>query len=199
MRRNVLHFAFAYLKHWLLKEDRYSQQSPFIFSIYQGALDCLTKETPPSKAEKVALLVTYFCQLTAANQVLELGKGNETSAKYFNQISNKKVYRIPSTESIIQGIEAIPLANLELQTLDFVLIHSQFNQSDLQEFFSHVLPRIHPQGILFLEDIHQNKVMNTSWKKIKADTRIRLTLDFFDFGVAFLSYSGPKTNLILSY
>jgi hypothetical protein len=69
----------------------------------------------------------------------------------------------------------------------------------LQEFFSHVLPRIHPQGILFFEDIHQNKVMNTGWKKIQADTRIRLTLDFFDFGVAFLSYSGPKTNLILSY
>ncbi len=199
MRRNVLHFAFAYLKHWLLKEDRYSQQSPFIFSVYQGALDCLSKETPSSKFEKVALFIAYFCQLTAANQVLELGKGNETSAKYFNQIPNKKVYRIPSTESIIQGIETIPLANLELQTLDFALIHSQFNPSDLQGIFSHVLPRIHSQGILFLEDIHQDKVMNTGWKKIKADTRIRLTLDFFDFGVAFLSYSGPKTNLILSY
>lgn len=199
MRRNVLHFAFAYLKHWLLKEDRYSQQSPFIFSVYQGALDCLKKETPSTKEEKVALLVAYFCQLTAANQVLELGVANETSAKFFNQISNEKVYRIPTTELLVQGIEAIPLANLELRTLDFALIHTQLNQSDLQEFFSHVLPRMHPQGVLFLEGIHENKVMNAGWKKIQADTRIRLTLDFFDFGVAFLSYSGPKTNLNLSY
>lgn len=199
MRRNVLHFAFAYLKHWLLKEDRYSQQSPFIFSVYQGALDCLKKQTPSTKEEKVALLATYFCQLTPANQALELGKGNETSARFFNQIPNGKIYHIPTKESLIQGIEAVPLANLELRTLDFALIHSQFNQSDLPELYPHVLPRMHPQGVLFLEGIHENKMVNVGWEKIQSDTRIRLTLDFFDFGVAFLSYSGPKTNLNLSY
>lgn len=199
MRRNVLHFAFAYLKHWLLKEDRYSQQSPFIFSVYQGALDCLKKEPPSNKEDKVALLVAYFFQLTAGNQALELGIGNETSARYFDQIPNGKVYRIPTTELLIQGIEAITFENLELQPLDFALIHSQFNQSDLQEVFSQVLPRMHPEGVLILEGIHACKVMNAGWKKIQSDTRIQLTLDFFDFGVAFLSYSGPKTNLNLSY
>ena len=94
MRRNVLHFAFAYLKHWLLKEDRYSQQSPFIFSVYQGALDLLKKEKPSSKAEKIALLNGYFCQLTPAIQVLELGVGNETITKSLNQVTQGKLRKI---------------------------------------------------------------------------------------------------------
>jgi hypothetical protein len=58
---------------------------------------------------------------------------------------------------------------------------------------------MHSEGILVLTGIHKREEMNRCWKKIQADERIRITLDFFDFGVAFLSYSGPKTALYLSY
>lgn len=199
MRRNVLRFAYAYLKHWLLKEDRYSQQSPFIFSVYQGALDCLKKEVPSTKEEKIALLHAYFFQITPANRVLELGIADQTGSRHFNQIPHEKIYRIPATASLAKGIEVILQAIVAHQTLDFVLIHSQFKQYDLQKVLSHVMPRMHPQGILFLMDIYKDEVMNSCWKKIQADTQITLSLDFFDFGVAFLSYSGEKTKLYLSY
>ncbi len=199
MCRNVLHYALAYLKHWLLKEDRYSQQSPFIFSVYQGALNCIKKETPSTKEEKVAVLMAYFCQLTAANQVLELGLGNKTCSEYLHQITKGKVIHLPTTELFVQGFEGISPSFPELLTFDFVLIHPQVNPFDLQLVLSYILPRMNPKGIIFLEGIHQKKVVNASWKKIQADSQIQLTLDFFDFGVAFISYSGPKTNLNLSY
>jgi len=46
MERSAAHIAFAYLRHWLLKEDRYSQQSPFIFSVYQGVLEMKQSQNP---------------------------------------------------------------------------------------------------------------------------------------------------------
>jgi hypothetical protein len=41
MLRNSVGLAFAYFRHWLRKEDLYSQQSPFIFSRYQDLIHYL--------------------------------------------------------------------------------------------------------------------------------------------------------------
>ena len=199
MRRNALDIAYAQVKHWLLKEDRYSQQSPFIFSVYQGALDCLKKEKPLSKAEKVALLVAYFCQITKAHQVLELGSGNEAMTKLLNQATKGVWHRLLKPESTESSNETFSELMKDLQTLDFVFIHSLVSNSYLPELTSILLPQMHAEGVLVLAGIHEREEMNRCWKRIQADERIRLTLDFFDFGVAFLSYSGPKTALYLSY
>jgi len=199
MGRNSGHIALAYLKHWLLKEDRYSQQSPFIFSVYQGALDLLKKENPSSKAEKIALLLNYFCQLTPANQALELGTGNKAISEFLHQVIHGEFFKIPEPESLTQEIGARLQQIQKYQSFDFVLIHPHHSQAFLHEALTLCLPRIHAQGILVLVGVHHSQGMNTCWKKIQADTRIQLTLDFFNFGVAFLSYSGPKTNLNLSY
>jgi predicted O-methyltransferase YrrM len=32
--KKIVHSAFSFFKYWILKEDRYSQQSPFVFSLY---------------------------------------------------------------------------------------------------------------------------------------------------------------------
>jgi hypothetical protein len=199
MGRNSVHIALAYLKHWLLKEDCYSQQSPFIFSVYQGALDLLKKETPSNKAEKIALLLAYFCQITPANQVLELGIGNETITESLHQVSQGKFFKFQEPESLDQEIGARLQQIQKQQSFDFALIHPHPSQAFLLEALTFCLPSIQAQGILVLVGVHHNQGMNACWKKIQADTRIQLTLDFFDFGVAFLSYSGPKTNLNLSY
>jgi len=164
MERNAAHIAFAYLKHWLLKEDRYSQQSPFIFSVYQGALDL-----------------------------------NETITKSLNQVTQGKLLKIQASESLAQAKEAELRQIQEQQSFDFILIHPQSSQEYLQEALSLFLPRMHAQGIQVLEGIHHSQGMYACWKRVQADTGIQLTLDFFDFGVAFKSYSGPKTNLHLSY
>lgn len=200
MERNAAgYIAFAYLKHWLLKEDRYSQQSPFIFSMYQGALDLLKKEKPPRKWGKLALLTTFFYRQTAANQALELGIGNEIITKSLDQVTQGKLFKIPVSQSLAPETVTSLRQILEQQSFDFVLLHPQCSEDYLQEVLNLLLPKMHAQGILMLEGIHYSKGMNACWKKIQADTRILLTFDFFDFGVAFLRYSGPKTNLSLSY
>lgn len=199
MKRSAVFVFSAYLWHWLVKEDRHSQQSPFIFNLYQGALDLLKKENPATKSEKITLLVSFFCQLTTAKQVLELGDHEGIGSKFLDHEIHGKLYRIQKPESLVEGINAVFQQIQTEFSLDFVLIHPQRKQTYLQEALTLCMERMHGNGILFLIGIHHYREMNANWKSLQGDTRIQLTLDFFDFGVVFLSYSGRKTNLSLSY
>lgn len=195
---NSLFTAKSYLKHWLLKMDRYSLQSPYIFSVYQGALDLIKKESLSDKKKKMNVLIPYFCQLTPANQVGEFGFGNQKSRKQLEHITKGKFHLLSETELNLQKNEfSNPIPPDEL--LDFVLIHSLFPKPVLGDVLAYLLTRMQPHGILFFQGIHTSLEMETCWKSLQSATRIRLTLDFFDFGVAFLSYPGPKTNLKLAY
>lgn len=198
MPKTPLFTGLRYLKHWLLKEDRYSLQSPFIFSVYQGGLDLLKKQNPTGKKAKVNLLITYFCKLTPANQVGELGFDNEKATKQLEQIANEKFHRLSESKLFTvknEFSQAVPPEEL----LDFVLIHPQFPKSTLEGVLSSLATQMQPHGILFFNGIHASQEMETCWKALQSAPHIRLTLDFFDFGVAFLSYTGSKTNLNLAY
>jgi hypothetical protein len=59
MHRSSFAIASAYFEHWLRKEDLYSQQSPFIFSLFQGALTYL-KNIPPSPPNNFGFSTTIF-------------------------------------------------------------------------------------------------------------------------------------------
>ena len=41
--------------------------------------------------------------------------------------------------------------------------------------------------------------MNAYWQEVQKEDSVKLSLDFFDYGVLFFDYSGPKTDLILGY
>lgn len=251
MERSSLAIAFAYFQHWLRKEDLYSQQSPFIFSLYKGLLAHLKNPQPPlpkyfefsptifstarqngilgptepnSKAsppaghlwqprKKGALLCSYFCQTTAAKQVVELGTGTGQVTRLLEQVTKENLYSFSkqdftsanhsfsSSTTLIGGCIETKLAAAmqDMNQLDFVVLHPEFSQESLREFLSLCLPRMRSEGILALGGIHQNKELNACWQQVQKEDRVRLTLDFFDYGIAFLDYTGPKTHLFMAY
>lgn len=249
MGRSSLAVAFAYFQHWLRKEDLYSQQSPFIFSHYQGLLSHLKNTQPtlsndlefsstifasarririPSTTEanskaspdflwqpqkKGALLCAYFCQTTAAKQVIELGTGTGQVTQLLEQVTKGNLYTFSrldltttkdsfsSSTTRITGCtnKKLTAAMQDLNQLDFVVVHPEFSPETLRESILSCFPRMQPSGILALGGIHQIRGMNTCWQQVQKEDRVRLTLDFFDYGIAFLDYSGPKTHLSLGY
>ena len=58
--------------------------------------------------------------------------------------------------------------------------------------------KAHPKSILIISDIYWNKGMQRAWHEIKSNPKVKLTLDFYECGVVFFDFSGPKTNLILA-
>ena len=252
MRRNSFAIAFAYFEHWLRKEDLYSQQSPFIFSLLQGTLTYLKSipPTPPNNfnfstsifstpsrkgikknskisfsesllplskiwlpRKKAAFLCSYLCQTTAAKQVMEVGTGNGALTRLLDQVIKGQLHAfsewdyIDSTKefspntSLISEFSTTQIAAIlqDLDALDFLIIHPEFSQEKIREVLSKCIPRMQTNGIVALGGIHHSDAMAACWKELKADSKTRLTLDFFDYGFAFYNYSGPKINLYLGH
>ena len=251
MLQNSLAIAIAYFQHWLRKEDLYSQQSPFIFSLYQGLLAHLKSPQPfhPKDVDfsssiflnlvqerikrtedfnvveslaynrvwqprkKAALLCSHFCQTTAAKQVMEIGTGTGAVTRLLDQVTKGNLYTFTELDSfdsevpfssrttVISGFSLAKFTTViqDLDALDFVVIHPQFPNVTILESLSICLPRMQPEGILVLGGIHQSKEMIACWQKVQKDSRTKLTLDFFDYGVIFFSYSGPKISPFLSF
>jgi len=241
MPRNSFAIALAFFQHWLRKEDLYSQQSPFIFSHYQDLIAYLKnpklfqseaadfstsifsntaqkRTTGSTKAlwkprKKAALLCSYFCQTTAAKQVIELGTGIGVVTRLLDQVTKGSLYTFSEGDSfddkgsfsskttVIREFTTAKFAAAlqDLDALDFLVIHPEFSQESIREVLSICLPRMQSTGILALGGIHQSEAMNACWQEVRKEECVKLTLDFFDYGILFFEYSGPKTDLLLEY
>lgn len=73
--RELLFSINAFLKYWLQKEDRYSQQSPFVFQIYTRLLHFL-KENKTGDPEIENLRKEFLENRTKIN-VVDLGAGSK--------------------------------------------------------------------------------------------------------------------------
>lgn len=256
--RKLIFPALSYFSYWLKKEDLYSQQSPFLFSVYGGLIKFLqtcpkgdpdiekfrnslledsteilvedfgagSKKVPDPRREirkitrhstsspKFSLLYQYFCQLTPAEQVLELGTCMGISTRYISKATKGKLWTLEGSKEIQQVAKRYPtpektefvLGNItdtlsevleRINQLDFVLIDANHTYEGTLNSFFQCLTKVHPKSIVAIGDIHWSADMETAWEEIKANPKVRLTLDFFECGILFFDYPGPKTNLIL--
>jgi predicted O-methyltransferase YrrM len=207
----------AYLKSPKLSHSRATDFSTSIFSNAArkrttSAENLATRDLwKPRK--KAALLCSYFCQTTAAKQVIELGTGTGAVTRLLDQVTKGHLYTFSegdsfdSKDTLSSNTRVIPEFTVakfkavlqDLDALDFLVIHPEFSQTRFREIFSICLPRMQSTGILALGGIHQSEEMNACWQEVRKEGSVRLTLDFFDYGFLFFDYSGPKTDLILEY
>jgi len=163
--------------------------------------------------KKAALLCSYFCQTTAARQVIELGSGTGVVTRLLDQVTKGHLYTfsegnsfdaqdsLSSHTTIIPEVKSAKFKAVvqDLDALDFLVIHPEFSQTWIHELISTCLPRMQSTGILAIGGIHQSEEMNAYWKEVCKKDSVKLSLDFFDYGFLFFDYSGPKTDLILGY
>jgi len=163
--------------------------------------------------KKAALLCSYFCQTTAAKQVIELGTGTGAVTRLLDQVTKGHLHTFSEGDSfdskdsfssnttVIREFTVAKFAAVlqDLDALDFLVIHPEFSEEMIREILSICLPRMQSTGILALRGIHQSEEMNACWQEVRKEGRVKLTLDFFDYGILFFDYSGPKTDLILGY
>lgn len=158
-------------------------------------------------------MCSYFCQTTAARQVIELGTGTGVVTQLLDQVTKGDLYTfskgnsfdaqdsLSSHTTIIPEVTSAKFKAVlqDLDALDFLVIHPEFSQTWIQELISTCIPRMQSTGILAIGGIHQSGEMNAYWKEVCKKDSVKLSLDFFDYGFLFFDYSGPKTDLILGY
>lgn len=165
---------------------------------------------------KFAQLYQYFCTLTPANTVLELGTCMGISSRYLSKVTSGQVQTFEGSKEIArvatprQGFENITIQVGELKDtlrytlsnlarVDFALIDATHTYEGTIQYFEQILSKTHPQSIIAIGDIHWSKEMEKAWEEIKSKPEVQLTLDFYECGIVFLEYPGEKSDYILDF
>lgn len=257
--RKIFFSIKAYLIYWLKKEDRYSQQSPFVFKVYSRLIQFLkeneggyleieqfrqsllkdksiikvvdlgagSKKVPQANRRvaeitrystsgvKFAQVYAFFCGLTPAENVIELGTCVGISTRYLDRQTKGQLYTfegspeiqtvarrepIPSNTKFILGSikERLPLLLSTISAVDFALIDANHTYEGTISSFKTLLSKAHSKSIYAIGDIHWSEEMEQAWEEIKSYPEVKLSLDFFECGIIFFDFPGKKTDLILA-
>jgi predicted O-methyltransferase YrrM len=83
--------------------------------------------------------------------------------------------------------------------LDFVFFDGNHRKEPTLRYFNHCMEKAHEESVFIFDDIHWSKGMEHAWNTIKADERVRITVDIFWFGMVFFKKGVAKQNFVIKY
>lgn len=165
---------------------------------------------------ETAQLIQFFCTMTPAETVVELGTCVGISTQYLERVTNGRLATFEGANELVR------LANMKLKSpkvdffvgnmsqtlpeylknvscIDFALIDANHTYAGSMDFINLILGRIHSKSIIVIGDIHWSVEMESAWKKITQFPEVKLSLDFYEVGVIFFDFPGDKTQYILDF
>ncbi len=163
---------------------------------------------------KFSQLYEFFCLLTPAMYVVELGTCVGISTRYISKATRGTLFTFEGSEEIqkIAKKEPFPentefiLGEIEqtlpellgkIPQIDFALIDANHTYRGTMQSFFTMLPKVHSESILAIGDIHWSAEMEKAWLEIQSCPQVKLTMDFFECGIVFFDNPGLKSHLIL--
>jgi predicted O-methyltransferase YrrM len=126
-------------------------------------------------------------------------EGSKTIADY--AMKNFKAYQIQNVQQVVGNFDTVlpdVLANNPL--FDFVFIDGNHQYHPTLNYFNLLITKVAEEAILVFDDIHWSPGMKQAWQEIAADTRVKLSVDVFQFGIVFINKNfKEKQHFIIKY
>jgi predicted O-methyltransferase YrrM len=88
----------------------------------------------------------------------------------------------------------------KLEQVDFVYFDGNHQEKPTLDYFNDCLQFAHPDAIFIFDDIHWSEGMEAAWAAIKADSRVRLSIDLYHFGIVFFrEEQKEKAHFVLKF
>lgn len=172
--------------------------------------------TPPSFSRLLYRIISK----QKFNSVLELGTSLGQNTLHLQQAcSNGQIYTLEGSPEIatlaqqhfdMLGADNIHLiqGNIDdtlgptlekLNKVDLAYLDANHRYEPTIRYFEQILPKIHEQSILVLDDIHWSREMNDAWKELTKHPRVSLSLDLFEGGLLFFNPELKKELYVLDF
>lgn len=167
-----------------------------------------------TSSRRYAQLYQFFCSQTPADHVLELGTCVGITSRYLSRVAVGKVVTFESSASlvaiakpkrdfqnlvIVEGDidHTLPKMLAGLSHVDFILIDATHTYDATISYFNQLVTKVLPTSIIAIGDIHWSQDMNRAWEEIKAHQMVKLSLDYFECGIVYFDFSGPKSHYVM--
>jgi predicted O-methyltransferase YrrM len=164
---------------------------------------------------RFSLLYQFLCQQTPAITVLDLGTSLGINTAYLATVTKGELYTFEgdpalvalakshlgvfSSVGIVSGnIDSTLIKTLQnIECVDFALMDANHRYQPTMDYFRIISPRLHPNSILVIADIHWSKEMRKAWNELKALPSVTGSMDFFECGVLFFGKHGNNNDFVL--
>lgn len=173
------------------------------------------------KSPKYARLLYRFSQYFQHQNSVELGTSLGVTTTYLAQVPGlKKLITLEGAPQIAafaqKQFKSMGLTTVEVVTgnfddtlvdvlktmpqVDFVYIDGNHRKLPTLQYFNQVMEYCNPNTCIVFDDIHWSREMEETWATIKADPRVKLTIDVFFVGFVFTNNSFKiKQNFTIRY
>lgn len=90
----------------------------------------------------------------------------------------------------------LPLLLDKLPGLGFVFFDANHTEEATLDYFELCLQKINVNTVFVFDDIHSSKGMESAWKKIIFNPKVRVSLDLFSFGIVYFDMNLKKQHYI---
>ena len=156
------------------------------------------------RTAKFIFRIARYCQ---PQTILELGTSLGLTAGFFSlACPASSIYTIEGVDSIAEkakenmadwGCKNVRVEKGNLDTTlcelmgriskpDLVFMDGNHQEEATKRYFLQLLPHISSTSMIIVDDIHWSHGMEKAWSFIQTHKMVNLTIDFFQFGVAFL-------------
>ncbi len=172
-------------------------------------------------SQKKARLLFNIVRYLKCETIIEIGSSLGISTAYLASANkNASVYSLEGNLDLIRLAKKtalqLNLTNIKfidgnfddtlprlLQTLnskiDFVYLDGNHRFSPTLRYFEMLLPNLHQNSILVVDDIYWSEEMTQAWQKIINRTGVTLTVNLFECGMVFFSDKYSKRNFTLKF
>jgi len=93
----------------------------------------------------------------------------------------------------------LPLVWSQIDSLDLVFFDGPRRKEPTLRYFHECLQHIHPGTVFVFDDIHASAEMESAWREIKIDPRVKVSIDLFYMGVVFFKEELSKEDYKLTF
>ncbi len=175
------------------KRKGYGVHSPFAFNfitqvIYEKGVYynySLLNQLPHSKVEsdKVIKLLFRLVNFISPHTILYKHRGDDIS----------DIFRWAKSDVHILG-------NVKNSCkLDFVYLEMSYDNKELENILTEIIPIMHKDSILIIYGIGFNKERMEFWSKVISHPNSGISFDLYDLGILFFDHSKNKQDYIVNF
>ncbi len=146
----------------------------------------------------LGLGTSYLASAAKSGQIITIEGSNEIAQYAGNTFSALSLTNIHQE---VGNFDTLLLPVLQRNSsFDLIFIDGNHRQEATLNYFNQIMSCINDDTILIFDDIHWSQGMHTAWETIRADDRVRLSIDLFFFGLVFFRKEfKEKQHFILKY
>ena len=90
-----------------------------------------------------------------------------------------------------------PSKNLQPTTYNLIYFDGNHSKKATLEYFELLLPTLTNDAVWIFDDIHWSKDMEEAWEIIKNHSKVKVTIDTFQWGIVFFRKEQEKEHFVI--